>query len=108
MKVLVFAKKRTTKEGKAFTAYVSKLTKKDGSEVTVGVKFREECGSPKDTECPCYIDVDKKNANISKRTMEVEDSETHEIRVVESSTLWISAWKMNPEKYVDHSLDDFE
>lgn len=107
MKVLVFAKKRQTKEGKNFTAYVSRLTKKDGEEITTGVKFREECGSPKAEECPCYIEIDKANANLTTKKMDVT-TEDGEIKEVESKTLWVSKWKMSNEKYVDTSLDDFE
>lgn len=107
MKVLVFAKKRQTKEGKQFTAYVSRLTKKDGEEITTGVKFREECGSPKAEECPCYIEIDKANANLTTKKMDVT-TEDGEIKEVESKTLWVSKWKMSTEKYVDTSLDDFE
>lgn len=107
MKVLVFAKKRQTKEGKQFTAYVSRLTKKDGEEITTGVKFREECGSPKAEECPCYIEIDKANANLTTKKMDVT-TEDGEIKEVESKTLWVSKWEMSKEKYVDTSLDDFE
>lgn len=108
MKVLVFPKKRTTKEGKAFTAYVTKMTKKDGTEVAMGVKFREECGAPKTEDLPCYIIVDKLDANMSSRTREVVDTETGEVKDVTSHTLWISKWTKSDEEYVDHSLDDFE
>ena len=107
MKVLVFAKKRQTKEGKQFTAYVSRLTKKDGEEITTGVKFREECGAPKMEECPCYIEINKANANLSTKKMEIT-TEDGEIKEVESKTLWVSKWEMSKEKYVDTSLDDFE
>lgn len=108
MKVLVFAKKRQTKDGKAFTAYVTKMTKKDGSDLTAGVKFREECGSPKADECPCYLLIDKLDANLSKRVREEVDAESGEIRDRVSYTLWVSDWKKSDEEYVDHSLDDFE
>lgn len=107
MKVLVFGKKRQTKDGKNFTAYVSKLTKTTGEEITVGVKFREECGAPKLEETPCYIEVAKADANLSTRTVEVT-TEDGEIKEVENKTLWVSAWSMSPEKYVDTSLDEFE
>lgn len=108
MKVLVFGKKRQTKDGKNFTSYVTKLTKKDGDEVSMSVKFREECGAPKLEETPCYIELDKNNANIATKKIEVTDEESGEIREVESKTLWIQDWTMSNEKYVDHSLDDFE
>lgn len=107
MKVLIFGKKRQTKDGKTFTAYVSKLPKKDGTELTVGVKFREECGSPKLEECPCYVEVDRKDANLSTRSQEIT-TEDGEVKDVTSHTLWIQAWKPSNEKYVDHSLDDFD
>ena len=107
MKVLVFAKKRQTKDGKNFTAYVSKLTKKNGEEITAGVKFREECGAPKAEECPCYIEINKMDANLATRKTEITTDEG-EIKEIEQKTLWVSAWKMSPDKYVDKSLDDFE
>ena len=103
MKILVFAKKRTTKEGKKFNIYISKLNKKDGSEITCGVKFREECGAPKPEECPCYIEVAKVDCNMS--TKEVVDKETGAIYI--NNTLWVSKWKMLADKYEDTSMDDF-
>lgn len=107
MKVLIFGKKRQTKDGKAFTAYVSKLPKKDGTDLTVGVKFREECGSPKLEECPLYIEVDKKDANLDSKTREIT-TEDGEIKDVMSYTLWVQKWERSPEKYEDHSLDDID
>lgn len=103
MKIAVFAKKRQTKDGKPFWGYIAKLKKKDGEELTVSVKFREDCGNPKAESCPCYIEVDKKSANLTAR--EVVNDEIGEIII--SRTLWVSAWKFAGE-YVDHSLDDFE
>lgn len=107
MKVLVFAKKRKTKEGRPFTSYVTKMKKKDGSEVFATVKFREECGNPKPEDCPLYINVKKADANMSTKTVEVvgEDGEMIE---TERKTLWVNAWERDPEIYVDTSLDDFE
>lgn len=103
MKLLVFAKKRTTKEGKKFNTYISRLTKKDNTEVTCAVKFREECGAPKPEDCPCYIEVAKTACNMS--TKEVVDKDTGAIYV--NNTLWVSAWKMLPDKYEDTSMDEF-
>ena len=108
MKVAIFAKKRTTRDGKPFTSYVTRLMKKDGESIACGVRFREECGSPKESECPCYIEFDKSDANMTEKTIEITDPETNEIRDVTSRTLWITNWTTSPEKYVDHSLDDFE
>lgn len=106
MKVLVFAKKRQTKDGRNFTAYVTKLTRTDGTDLTAGVKFREECGAPTADECPCYIEVNKMDANLDTKTREITDTETGEIKTMIQHTLWVSAWKRSDEKYVDHSLDD--
>lgn len=107
MKVLVFGKKRQTKDGKSFTAYVTKMAKRDGSELTAGVKFREECGAPKLEECPCYIEVNKSDANLATRTAEITTADG-EIRDVTQYTLWVSAWRKSDEVYVDHSLDEFD
>ncbi len=103
MNVVIFAKKRTTKEGKKFYNYIGTLKKKDGSEDTVAVKFREECGAPDPKSCPCNILVNKGDANISSRDFTRED--TGEVIVIK--TLWVNAWKQGAP-YVDHSLDDYE
>lgn len=108
MKILVFAKRRQTKDGRAFTAYVSKLTKKDGSFVTTGVKFREECGAPNADDCPCYIEVNKSDCNFNVKEVTIKDPDTGEETAALSNTLWISAWTKSAEEYVDHSMDDFE
>lgn len=107
MRVTVFAKKRKTKDGRPFTGYIGVLTNKNGEEVNVGISFREECGSPKAEVCPCYIDVPKTSANLNRKTVEIPN-EDGEIVEVERRTLWVSEWTMAPEKYVDHSLDEFD
>ena len=104
MKLAIFAKARTTKEGKPFTSYVTKLKKKDGDEMTVTVKFRQECGAPNRDECPMYIDIDKANANLNRS--EIVNEESGE--VYERRELWVSKWERDPETYRDTSLDDFE
>lgn len=103
MNLAIFAKKRTTKEGKTFYSYLSTMTKKDGSDLTVTVKFRDECGSPKPENCPVNIIVDKEHANLSSRDYVREDTG----ETVKSYILWVSAWEMGAP-FVDHSLDDFE
>lgn len=108
MKVLVFGKKRQTKDGRNFVAYVTKMTKKNGEELTAGVKFREECGAPSIDETPCYIEIDKVNANLVSKKQDYTDEETGEIKEVTNHTLWVSKWTMSNEKYVDTSLDEFE
>ena len=104
MKITVFAKKRTTNDGKKdFYTYLSKLSKKDGTELTVSCKFPDEI-KPKAEECPLNIEFDKSSANLDHKT-EV-DKETGE--VYERNTLWIKKYEKSKDKYVDKSLDDFE
>lgn len=103
MKITVFAKKRTSKDGREFYTYLSKLTKKDGTEMTVACKFPDEL-KPKADECPLNIEFDKSSANLDHKT-EV-DKESGE--VYERNTLWIKKYDKSKEKYVDKSLDDFE
>ena len=102
MQITIFAKKRNTKEGKVFYTYLTKLTKKDGTEVTASVKFRDECGSPKPDQCPCNIVLEKADCNFTTKTS--IDEETGEMR--SNHTLWVNNWTKG-EPYVDHSMDDF-
>ena len=103
MKNDVFGKKHTTEDGKKFYTYLSKMKKKDGTEVTVNVKFREECGKP--YQLPCTIEFDKKDANYN----EIEDSyvsEAGEEVPILRRILWVS--KYTESEYVNTSMDDFE
>lgn len=101
MKIIVFSKKISKHDGSKFTGYVTKLHKKDGSEIYCRVRFHEGCSTPR--ECPAIIDVNKDNANLIKRTYENDEGKAYDIY-----TLWITDWSPTEEKYVDHSLDDFE
>lgn len=104
MNITVFSKKRQTRDGKkTFYNYIGTLKKKDGTEDTVAVKFREECGAPDPKTCPCNIIVDKGDANLSARDFVREDTG----EVINVKTLWVNAWS-NGAPYVDHSLDDYE
>lgn len=103
MKAEIFGKKRQTEDGKKFYTYLTKLKKKDGTEVTAQVKFREECGNPK--KLPCTIEFDKKDANYN----EIEDSYVTEDGIevpILRRVLWVS--KYIEKEYVDTSMDDFE
>lgn len=103
MEIAVFAKKRITKEGKNFYSYLSRLVKKNGEELPVTVKFREEtCKPVPPADCPCNIIVNKEMSSLSKQKYETEDG-----NVAYSHTLWVGDWTMGGE-YVDHSLDEFE
>ena len=104
MEITIYAKKRQTEDGRIFFSYLSALTKKDGSRMTVSVKFREECGNPKADKCPMNIKFEKSDANLSSKDYGVND-DTGE--VMTSHTLWISKWSEG-KPFVDHSLDDFE
>lgn len=103
MNLTIFAKKRKSEDGREFYTYLTTLKKKDGTELKCQVKFREACGNPKGADCPMNIIVDKNAANLSAK--DIEREETGEIMTVYS--LWVSEWKKG-EKYVDHSLDDFD
>lgn len=103
MEITIYAKKRTTHEGKTFYTYLSKLKRKDGTEQGVSVKFRDDAGAPKPENCPMNVKFDKGHANLSKHEFARED--TGEVGV--SYTLWISRWEQGTP-FVDHSLDDFE
>ena len=89
MELTIFAKSKTTKEGKPFNTYFAKMTKKDGTELTTEVKFREECGAPK--KCPCNIIVDKKDANLAEKTISYEKDGVEKEAI--QRRLWVSAWK---------------
>ena len=103
MKILIYAKKRTTSEGKTFFSYLTKLlSNKTGETITASVKFAE-CDAPKADTCPCYIEFDKADANLA--TKESIDEETG--NAFTSKTLWIKKYKVSDEKYVDTSLDEF-
>ena len=100
MKITVFSKKITKQDGSKFTGYVTKLHKKDGSEIYCRVRFHEGCGVPH--EFPAIIEVKKDYANLVRKHYTNDDKE------YDIYTLWITDWSPTEEKYVDHSLDDFE
>ena len=100
MKITVFSKKITKHDGSKFTGYVTKLHKIDGSEIYCRVRFHEGCSAPR--ECPAIIEVEKDKANLVRTHYKNDDKEY----VI--CTLWITDWNPTEEKYVDHSLDDFE
>lgn len=102
MEISVFAKKRTTSEGKSFYSYLSRITKKDGTELPVTVKFREDsCKPVPPADCPCNIIINKDVSSLSSKKFETEDGQTGI-----GYTLWVGEWELGGE-YVDHSLDDF-
>lgn len=106
MEVTIFAKKKTTKEGKGFYTYFTNLKKKDGTEITTEVKFRESCGQPSGENCPMNIMFDKQDANFTEKPITYTDAEGVEKDAI-SRKLWISNW-IEGSPYEDHSMDDFE
>ena len=105
--IALFAKKKKTKEGREFWAFSTKLPKKDGSgEVYFDVKFKEGCNAPKSEQCPMYIDVERdkvsRKTEVKKGKNEVDEDIEYTV-----NTLFIGAYTVSDEKYVDHSMDEF-
>lgn len=106
MKINVFKKTKTTKKGKKFDIYLSKLTNKTTGEiVNAQVKFVGQAQTDienSNIKYPLTLDFDKANANLSFEEIATDSGETF-IR----NNLWIT--KLNKiEQYVDDSLTDFE
>lgn len=112
MEINIFGKKGINSEGRTFPIYFSTLTKKDGSQDSVNVKFREACGSPDLKDCPCTIYVEREKANLVIKPIIVEDDGVKSVLTDDNGevkmrrTLWISEWQM-VGPYIDHSLDDY-
>ena len=101
MRLEVFGKQRTNKDGKSFITYMSRITNmKTGETIPVQIKFRIGVEVPK--ELPIVVNIEKKNANLVEENWENETGEAGVKHV-----LWISAVK-SYERYIDHTLDDFE
>ena len=101
MRLEVFGKQRTNKDGKPFTTYLSRITNmKTGEIVPVQIKFRTGVELPK--ELPIIANIEKKNANLVKEDWENEKGETGVKNI-----MWVSA-VTSYEEYIDHTLDDFE
>lgn len=106
MKINVFRTTKTTKKGKKFDIYLSKLTnKKTGEIMNVQVKFVRQAQTDienSNIKFPLTLDFDKTNANLSAEEIATDSGELF-IR----NYLWIT--KLNKiEQYVDDSLTDFE
>lgn len=106
MKINVFRKTKTTKKGKKFDIYLSKLTnKRTGEIMSVQVKYVGQAQTDienSNIKYPLTLDFDKEKANLSFEEITTDSGETF-IR----NNLWIT--KLNKiEQYVDDSLTDFE
>ena len=109
MKLTIFAKKLTSKDGRTYFRYSTTLKRKneDGEveEVYTTVKFREECGSPAGASCPMNIVVDKTDCNYREKIKTYTSEDGDEKDYLEK-VLWIAAWTQG-EAYVDTSMDYF-
>lgn len=102
--ITIFAKRRKTKEGnKTFTQYLTTMTTKEGEERTMSVVFKEGCAAPKPDSCPCIIEFEKKDGNVSRRRYVREDTGEDAY----SYTLWLDAYKLTDKAYVDTSMDEY-
>lgn len=101
MKITVFAKERTGKDNNKFLTYLSKLVKKSGEEVTVQLKFSEECGRIKKENCPCIIEVDTSDCSYSERKVVKDDRE------IINRVLWINKYTKTEDVFVDTSASCF-
>lgn len=101
MKITVFAKERTGKDNNKFLTYLSKLTKTTGDEVTVQLKFSEECGRIKKENCPCIIEVETSDCSYSERKVVKDDRE------IINRVLWINKYTKTDEVFIDNSASCF-
>lgn len=105
MKTTVFAKVRTTAEGKKITNFLCRLKKKDGTEESVQMKLKNECPvTLRAEQCPCIIEVDKENASLQVK--HYTDNTTGELK--ESRVLWVTDFRFSDEVWRDTSLDEYE
>lgn len=103
MKITLFAKTAHSKDGKSFIRYIGKLKNKAGTDVTMTVKTSGDVQPFSESKCPYTVEFNKNDANL--QTHKYKDKDGND-RV--SYILWIKAYEESSEKYVDHSLDDFD
>lgn len=102
MRLTIFAKKRTTKEGKPFSTYLTTLTKKSGESIVTQVKFSTECVQINPLNCPLNIEVEKKDCNYSEKKITAGE----ETKI--SRTLWVKNYSVAKIPFEDTSMDEFE
>ena len=101
MKITIFCKNAKSREGRSFDIYLSRLTRQTtGEEIPVRVQFSRTCKPPQ--VFPCIVEVEKSEAHLSTKSYTTESGESRT-----TYTLWVNAYTLSPEAYVDHSLDDF-
>lgn len=104
MRVNVFPKKITAKNGNKFTKYVTTLTKKDGSTVYAEVKFSDESLNQVD-KFPVTLTINQGDGNFTSKTIHGKDKDGNPKDYIRN-TLWVSHISA-VEEYIDTSLDDF-
>lgn len=103
MKITVFAKTAHTQDGKPFTRFIGRMTKKDGTDVSMTIRTSSKAGNIDVDKTPYIIEFNKEDANLSNRKYKDKDGVERT-----SYTLWLKKFKESSEKFVDHSLDDFD
>lgn len=97
----IFKKEKTSKEGRKFNSYLTRITNKTThEEVNASVKFEDGVDIPK--EFPIRIDV--MNGSVSAK--KYQDPKTMEEKT--GYTLWVREWKKSDDVYEDKSLDDWK
>lgn len=105
MQLTIFSKPRTTREGKRFNSYLSRIENKRTAESkTVAVQFTTGCDAP--ASCPCNIIVEKADVSLSEKIFLFHNPVTGEDEERLSSKLYIRKWRPG-EEYIDHSMDDY-
>ena len=105
---LVIFKKMIKYEKGDFPVYSTKLPAKDGRELFCKVRFTSAAEDPKKCNFPLAIEVNKADANLSVRAVDVTDPETGVSHLVDVRTLWINKWDKSVIPFVDTSLDEIE
>ena len=103
MKITLFAKTAHSKDGKAFIRYITSMKDKDGKEISMSVRTPSDVPAFVQSKCPYIVEFNKEDANLQARRC-TDKNGNEKI----SYTLWLKAYKESADKYVDHSLDNFE
>lgn len=103
MKITLFAKTAHSKDGKAFIRYITSMKDKNGKVISMSVRTPSDVPAFVQSKCPCIVEFNKEDANLQARRY-TDKNGNEKI----SYTLWLKAYKESDEKYVDHSLDNFE
>lgn len=102
MKITVFGSNKTSKDGRPFTVFSTRLVNvKTGEEEYCNVRFVGVAPIKKE-DCPIIIEFNKTDANMSKKRFTDKNGNTGV-----NNILWIKNCTISDETYVDHSLDDY-